>query len=181
MCQRQLLVMAAALAALCLAIPVLGQQPNGTASDLERFTGTWEYAGTREQGTQIIHDAVDRTVESMNFMTRGFAADRLREKNPLVERIDISTEGDELQVVFDGERHYRAPLNQWRAHTFQDETVRVQFRQQDDSLVQLFGTESGVRRNVYRLLGDDRMQLEVTIQSEQIPRDMRYELDYRRR
>ena len=47
------------------------------------------------------------------------------------------------------------------------------------ALVQLFRSDGGTRRNVYRMLPDGRMRLEVTVQSDQLPRDMSYQLVYR--
>lgn len=169
--------------ALCVALPAFGQANGGApaASGIERFVGTWRYAGTPEQGREIIHRAVDYTVEPMNFITRGFAAGRLRDKNQLIRNIEIAAPGDSIRVTFDGERTYQTPPNQWRVHTFQGEDVNVVLRPRGDVLVQLFRSESGLRRNVYRLVDDDTMHLEVTVQSDQIPRDMRYRLEYRRR
>jgi hypothetical protein len=175
----------AALAAVAVALPALGQEEQEeqmeTGTELvEPFLGTWRYAGTEEQGTRVIHDAVDRTVAPLSFVTRPFVAGRLRAKNPLVQRIDISAPGDSVRIVFDGERTYEAPPDQWRDHTFEDETVAVQIRPRREALVQLFRSESGLRRNVYRVTGEGQMRLEVTVQSERIPEDMRYQLNYRR-
>jgi len=44
----------------------------------------------------------------------------------------------------------------------------------------LLRSDTGLRRNVYRRAGDGRMRLEVTVQAEQLPRDLTYRLMYRR-
>ncbi|HJL19880.1 MAG TPA: hypothetical protein RMH99_29725 [Sandaracinaceae bacterium LLY-WYZ-13_1] len=174
---RGLLALVALASVGVLAPPAAGQESGGDG--IAPFVGTWRYAGSHEHGTRIIHRAVDHTVEPMNFITRGFAAGRLRDKNQLVRRIDISNPNGNYRVTFDGNRTYTTPPNEWRNHTFDGERVRVLIRRRGDALVQLFRTDSGNRRNVYRITGDGRMRLEVTVQSDQLPRDMRYRLNYR--
>ena len=174
--------LAAATSAAIVALALPSVAPRAEAqetSGLERFVGSWRYAGSQQQGRQIIDQAVSHAVDPMNFIVRGFAADRLRGKNPLVRRIDIADHGGNVRVTFDGDRTYEAAPGQWRTHRFGGESVRVQFRVRGDALVQLFRTDSGSRRNIYRITGDGRMRLEVTVQSDQLPRDMTYRLNYR--
>lgn len=182
------LVVAASMALLS-APTVLAQDGDGqTASPptpaaepgVSRFAGTWSYSGSHDHGTQIISRAVDHTVEPMNIFVRAIAAGRLRGKNQLVQRIVIAVDGDNIRVEFDGNRTYRGTLGQWRQHTFDGEAINVQFRYQGGALVQLFRSEGGTRRNVYRIMPDGRLRLEVTVQSSQLPRDMHYQLLYRR-
>ena len=177
------------LLALSLALAFPAMAPTAHAQDdaaeeaadegVTRFAGTWRYSGSAASGTQIISRAVDRTVEPMNIFIRAIAAGRLRGKNQLVRRITISVSGETVTVDFDGNRSYRAQLGQWRRHTFDGDSINVQFRYQRGSLVQLFRSDGGSRRNVYRMLPNGRMRLDVTVQSEQLPRDMRYQLVYR--
>ena len=175
-----LLVVPAAL----FAPTALGQDEGGAAAPAEagvsRFAGTWSYSGSHDHGTQIISRAVDRTVDPMNIFVRAIAAGRLRGKNPLVSRIVIAVDGENIRVEFDGNRTYRAALGQWRRHSFDGETINVQFRYTGGALVQLFRTDGGSRRNVYRIMPDGRLRLEVTVQSDQLPSDMHYQLLYRR-
>lgn len=168
-----------------LAIPLAAtsshaQEEAAAEEGVERFAGTWRYAGSAQSGTQIISRAVDRTVDPMNIFVRAIAAGRLRDKNPLVRRITITVTGETVNVDFDGNRSYRTTLGQWRRHTFDGDSINVQFRYQRGSLVQLFRTDGGSRRNVYRMMPNGQMRLEVTVQSDQLPRDMTYRLSYRR-
>jgi len=170
---------AAALAALGLAaLPALGQEADVPAA--EAFNGTWRYAGSAAHGTQIIHRAVDRCVEPENFIVRSVAAGRLRDKNPLVRNIAINIGSGNAQIVFDGSRTYRTGLGAWRTHTFDGDSVRVQIREHNGAIVQLFRTDSGTRRNVYRMMPNGQMRLEVTVQANSLDRDMTYRLLYRR-
>lgn len=157
-----------------------GQEAAAAAQGLERFNGSWRYGSSASRGRDIIERAVVRAVDGMNFITQPIATGRLRGKNPLVQRIDINLTSTDARVVFDGNRTYRGALNAWTSHSFDGETLNVQFRHRGDSLVQLFRSDSGTRRNVYRLLRNGGLRLEVTLQSGSLPRDMTYSLDYRR-
>jgi len=175
---RSLLAAAALLLLGLAALPALGQDADGPPE--EAFNGTWRYAGSAQHGTQIIHRAVDRCVEPMNFIVRGIAAGRLRDKNQLVQRIEVNVGGGNARIVFDGNRTYRTGLGAWRSHTFGGDSIRVQIRESRGSLVQLFRSDSGSRRNVYRMMPNGQMRLEVTVQAESLERDMNYRLLYRR-
>lgn len=166
--------------ALVLTPAALGQQEGAAPQGVERFNGNWRYAGSASHGRDIIERAVVRAVDGMNFITQPIATGRLRDKNPLVNRIDIDAAGNSVRVVFDRGRTYRGQLGQWTDHSFDGEQVRVQFRDRDGALVQLFRTDSGSRRNIYRLKSDGRLQVDITVQSGSLPRDMTYTLLYRR-
>jgi hypothetical protein len=154
-------------------------QPSA-ASSVEPLIGTWRYSGSAAHGAEIVNRAIGRTVEPMNLIVRGFAADRLRGKNQLVQRIAISRTSDGFRIVYDGSRTYQTPTNQWRVHNFQGESLRVLIRENNGSLVQMFRSDSGTRRNVYRIVGEGRMRFEVNVQSPSLPRAMSYQLTYRR-
>lgn len=172
---RPMAALAVALLALA-AVPAMGQEEAG----LERFNGTWRYNGSAASGQQIIERQVERTVAPMNIFVRAIAAGRLRGKNQLVRRIEINIANDNARIVFDGSRTYRTGLGQWRNHTFDGDQLRVQIRHRGGSLVQLFRSDGGSRRNIYTILPDGNMRLQVTVQSDQLPRDMTYRLTYRR-
>ncbi len=174
-----LMIVAAALLGLA-AIPALGQDTAADTTAAEQFNGTWRYTGSAQHGTQIIHRAVDRTVEPENFIVRSIAAGRLRDKNPLVRRIEINVSGGNARIVFDGNRTYRTALGAWRTHTFDGDSIRVQIREHGGALVHLFRSDSGTRRNVYRMMPNGQMRLEVTVQANSLERDMTYRLLYRR-
>ena len=146
----------------------------------EQFNGTWRYSGSASHGTNIIHRAVDRCVEPENFIVRTVAAGRLRDKNQLVRTFVFTVGNGNARIVYDGSRTYRTVLGSWRQHRFGGDPVNVQIRATSNSIVQLFRTDSGNRRNVYRMMGDDRMRLEVTVQANSLERDMTYRLNYRR-
>lgn len=164
------------------AVPVASGQEaeRAPAPGPERFNGTWRYAESAQRGRDIIERAVVRAVHGMNFITQPIATGRLRGKNPLVQRIEINLTATNARVVFDGSRTYRGALDAWTPHTFDGETLNVQFRQRGDALVQLFRSDGGSRRNVYRLMPNGTMRLEVTLQSSSLPRNMTYTLTYRR-
>lgn len=182
--RRSLPILLAASALAFVVAPLASPAPvaHGQEADSEgpeRFNGSWRFAGSASSGRRTIEAAVERAIDGMNFITQPIARGRLRDKNPLVRRIDINLAPPNCRVVFDGSRTYRGQLGAWTPHTFDGDTIRVQFRHRADSIVQLFRTDSGTRRNVYRLLPNNRMRLEVTVQADSLPHDMTYRLTYR--
>ena len=163
------------------ATPARGQDEGAAAasSGHERFRGTWRYAGSAAHGEAIIERAVVAAVDGMNFITQPIATGRLRGKNPLVRSLEFTTTDTHIRVVFDGNRTYRTPIGGWANHTVDGAQVRVQFRIRGDSIVQLFRSDGGTRRNVYTLLPNGQLRLAVTVQSGSLPRDMTYRLNYR--
>lgn len=162
-------------------LSVAGVASGQEAAGLDRYVGHWRYDGTPEHGQRIIEAAVGRAVDGMGFIVSDIAAGRLRGKNQLVREIVISQAGDRVRIAFDGTRVYETALEQWTPHHTPDgESVSVLHRYHQGSLVQLFRSDSGTRRNVFRMSGD-RIRLEVTVQSPSLPRAMTYSLTYRRR
>lgn len=178
---RTLLALASVAVLGLAAFPALGQEATEAAAGPgEQFNGTWRYSGSPSHGTNIIHRAVDRCVEPENFIVRPIAAGRLRDKNQLVRRIVFTVGNGNARIVFDGSRTYRTALGSWRRHTFDGDGINVQIRATRSSIVHLFRGDSGNRRNVYRMLPNGQMRLEVTVQANSLERDMSYRLLYRR-
>ena len=166
------------LALLCLTGVAYGQD----APSVDDFVGHWRLDGSEAHGRQVIERAVGRAVDGMGFIVTDIAAGRLRGKNPLVRNIAIEHNGDHVLINFDNSRRYDTALGQWTPHQTPDgDTARVQHRYHGGALVQLFRTDAGSRRNVFRLQPDGKMRLDVTVQSPQLPRDMHYSVTYRRR
>lgn len=146
----------------------------------ERFTGVYRLAGSVENGTRVIHRAIDHAVEPMNVFVRAIAAGRLRDRIAVVHRIELDVQGAQATITFDHERRCRSGLGQWRQQQLNGRTVRAQIRERSGALVQLTRGQRGSQRVIYRLRADGSLHADFTVESEQLPRDVRYHLTYRR-
>jgi hypothetical protein len=154
--------------------------PEVEADPLAQIVGSYRFSQSAERGREIIHQAIDRDTDSMNIFTRGIARGRLEGKNPLVQRIQIRMDGDDVIISLDS-RSYRAPKSGARvaARDNDGNAIEISHRIENGKLVQTFYSDSGTRRNVFQLRGN-MLQLNVTITSGSLPGPVRYGLRYRR-
>lgn len=171
------LLTAASLSAAALSAAA---QPAPPADGVERFDGSFRLAGSLEQSTRVLHRAIDHAVEPMGAIIRDIAAGQIRDRVRVVERIVLAVSEPRASVTFDGRRTFRSPLGQWQFQQLDGRPVRVQIRARNGALVQLIRGENGSQRVVYRLRPDGSLAADFTIQSERLPRDLRYQLTYRR-
>jgi len=180
---RRLLVVAALSLGLAAAFPRSAEvQSADFAAAEERFEGTWRLAVSPERGQQTIDAAVERAVNAMPFLFRSVARPRLRDGTPLVRRIELDFDDGAVAVSLDG-RRYRTPLGETRRVTRASDGARLRLTQRIQSggqLEQVFQGDSGTRWFVYERVGEDRLRLTSTTDSDRMPEAMRYSLTYRR-
>lgn len=159
-----------------------GTSPTETAAadPLAAISGSYRFSQSASRGRELIHAAIDRDTDSMNIFTRGIARGRLEDKNPLVQRIQISVDGNDIVVTLDS-RTYRAPKNGSRvaAHDNDGNDIHISHKIEGGKLIQTFYAEGGTRRNVFQLSRGGLLQLNVTITSGSLPGPVRYGLRYR--
>lgn len=157
------------------------QEQQGVRSSAEeRFSGTFELAGSRQQAQARVNRAIDEAVANMSWFQRGFARTRLREKNPVRDMTRIEV-GDGNVTIEYGDATYTTPEGQWRTVTATGEQVRLLQQVVGDRIYQTFRTDDGEKLTVYSVSDDGRqLTLDITVSSPQLPVPLRYELDYRR-
>lgn len=129
-----------------------------------------------------IETAIDAAVEKMNFIKRPIARGRLKKTNPVYRRIAITRSEGYVELQFDDRAAVRMPNDgsaiKW---TREDgEVFDVSATWQDNSLVQTFKAGDGQRVNAFHLDDKDRLALDVTVSSPQLPAPVKYTLVYRR-
>ncbi len=138
---------------------------------------------TLASGSQAdIEAAIESAIEKMSFIKRPIARGRLKKTNSAYGRIAISRSSSQIEVQFDQRAPVRMPADgtaiKW---TREDgEVFDVSADWQASSLVQMFKAEDGERVNTYRLDAADRLALQVSVSSAQLPAPVTYTLIYRR-
>lgn len=149
-----------------------------TLSAVARFTGSYKHVGGAAE-LEARDKAIDDVVADMSFMKRGVARDKLREANPIAEKVVVSESQGTLTIAMD-ERSYTAPLDSTPVKVkgitgdLLDLTVRV-----GAELEQAFEAEGKGRVNKYALEGN-RLTVQVRIHSESLPKELTYALTYER-
>lgn len=144
------------------------------------LSGRFELEGSRESAEQQVNEAISRAVEKMSFLTRGFAADRLREKNPIRDSLETEVRGDRIAIRY-GDARYETREGEWETVTATGEEVELLQTLSDNTIYQTFRAPDGEKVTVYRFSPDgQRVTLDITVTSPQLPEPLRYSLRYRR-
>lgn len=135
-----------------------------------------------------IGKAIEAAVAKMNFITRPIARGRLKKTNPAYRRVEIVSTVGEFSVKFDDRVAVQAPLNgksiKWVREDGEkfDVTASQQASEQESRILQTFKSNDGQRSNRFSLSPDrNTLTIEVTIESEQLPEPVRYNMIFLRR
>lgn len=159
------------------------EQPPRGAEAGEResiLSGRFVLAGSQERAEARVNEAISRTVDEMSFLTRGFAADRLREKNPVRRWLETDVSGDRIAITY-GDARYETRSGEWETVTATGEQVELLQTASENAIYQTFRAQDGEKTTVYRFSPDGRrVSLDITLTSPRLPSPLRYSLEYRR-
>lgn len=154
-----------------------------TPEQRARFEGTWRLATPRGEANAILDRAADTAANAMSFFVRGIARSRLRDGSQLFEEVSLHLSDDgRLTVRFAHEQTYTTRIGRTerrRNREGEERRVTQRFRP-NGQLEQVFETDGGTRWYVWTSTGEDRLRLDVTTNSPQLPHPMVYTLEYRR-
>ncbi len=144
------------------------ERPGGLLPDA--LEGTWWLVDdNRDQ-------AIEDLVVEMPFYLRAMARTRLRAATFPCDAMHLEELGDRISVTCDD----RLPAAVAPGQTVDYAPgVRVTMVVSGDSLVQTYSRNDGVRRNVFTAR-DDGMELEVTVRSPHLPRELVYQRSFTR-
>lgn len=129
-----------------------------------------------------VEKAIEKAVEKVNFVIRGFAHGRLKSTNPPYKSVVIAKKGDKTSVQTDDRAPLEAPSSgapiKWTREDGQKYDVTMVWKG-DTRLEQTFANDEGKRVNVYSLSGAG-MHLDVTVTSPKLPVPLTYKLVYKR-
>lgn len=155
-----------------------GQVEEGDSD--QRLSGRFVLAGSQERAEARINDAISRAVADMGFISRGVAADRLREKNPVRRTLETEVDGERIRITY-GDATYETRSRDWETVTATGEQMELLQTASDDSIYQTFRAPDGEKTTVYRFSPDgERLTLDITLTSPRLPEPLRYSLQYRR-
>jgi hypothetical protein len=153
-----------------------------SASGLERFVGQWNLDSAQ---SDRIDDAIETCIAGYPKAAKEMTRERLRETNALVGTLFISAKGGGKQVLIGYEQVGSgtiAPLDGTEVAsnggTGEEMTLTVVL--QGDVLVERFQAYNGTRTNTYSLTTEGNLQMEVKVESPEMPTVLSYKLDYSR-
>ena len=150
---------------------------DGTRKTAQRFTGSFAYAGGAEE--RAARDAaIESVVEDMNMLAQPIARSKLQEGNKIAERLDITLDGDEISVAFDG-RPFVAGLDgsKKRVVGITGDELDYHVEVGSSKLRQVFKGDKGGRSNAMRRSGN-KIAIDVKVTSSKLPKPLQYRLTY---
>ena len=176
------LLAVAAVATLCFAFtrPVRSQVREPGAG-LESLDGTWRLATPNAEGE--IDRSIARVVDRMSFFIRGIAQSRIDESVNPDRVVRIQPERERVRVALDSWGPVELSLDgrqRW-ARSTDGQPIRVRAALSGEHLTLVQAANEGSRVSYFSGSPDgNAMRMTVRIQSDRLPEDIIYRLDYRR-
>jgi hypothetical protein len=148
------------------------------------LAGTWELAIPDAEAHARIDRAIEHAVAGLPPIIDDIAAGQLRSRTPLSREVDVALTDARIVVTFDNARYDTAPGTSQSVPMAGDPHEMVDVIQQAGAgrLRQTFSTSRGRRFNTFSISEDGAtLSLEVSIQSDRLPHELRFILPYRRR
>lgn len=150
----------------------------GPVEACQAFLGSFVHAGGAKE-REALDSAIEEVVAGMNILVRPIARDRLKGSNVIAQAGQISCDGKALTVVVD-KRSYTAPVDGRSVKVVvSGDELDLKYRVSDGSIEQTFSAEDSGRVNTLSLHDRD-LVMRVRVYSNQLPKDLKYKLTYRR-
>jgi len=150
---------------------------------VERFVGTWSYAGG-EAEQEAANEAVRTVTGQMNGLIQGMAEERLLPAAKLDATITFA-EKDGIVTITRSEQPqpFQAPADgrTFEMKTAEDEDAKGTLTVVDGALVTTVETEDGGGGRTYRIDDAGALQVEARTFSPRLPADVEYTAHYTRR
>lgn len=151
-----------------------------TLAEKPEIDGHYVYMPERSAS---VSDAVEKTVQEVNFVIRPIARSRLNKTNRPYQNITLATAPDTFSITTDKRAPIVMPADgkpvKWKRED--GETMDVSMQWQGAALQETFAADDGKRVNLYELSPDGReLRMRVTVSSKRLPRPLVYTLVYQR-
>jgi len=139
------------------------------------FNGVWKYAS--DSG---IPAAIEACVKDMNFVKRPIARMKLKDKNPVYQRVTIAVGPQEISVQFDARNPVRMPADGKAAPWTREDGDRfmVTARLEGSRLTQTIKNDEGERTNVFTLGAGRKLEMAVTVKSPSLDKPLTYTMQF---
>lgn len=150
-----------------------------SATELAEGTQTFVPAKYTKQNKRNIASAIEQTVESVNFMLRGFARDKLTEGLTLRPKVVIDRSGDDVTVTY-GHETYTTPASGKSVSRINPKGDRVKVSQKvvGAKVIQTVKSADGARYITFALVDESTLALKVKITTPRLDDPIKYKLKY---
>ncbi len=162
-------------------LPVAAMVDQDTLDQANTFEGEYVFAGGQKQRDGI-DAAIETSMAAVSPLVRNFGRKRLKETNPVPNKLSIKVNGDQVKISFDGDGHAAkldgAPV---KSKSRRGDNIKVSYRMRGARLSHLIDGVGGDRLNKFKLSDDGkRVTVKVQISSSQLPVPVEYRLTFKR-
>jgi len=146
------------------------------------FEGQWSYIGGQKQRDGI-EDAIAASMDAVSPLLRKIGTKRLRESNPVPEKISFALDGETMTITLAGDSH-KAKLDGTPVKTVSSkgDKTKISHKVRGSKLIQFIDGKGGDRSNTFRLNDDGtRLYLDAKITSSHLPVPCAYRLTFKRK
>jgi hypothetical protein len=184
-----ILALGSVLGLCALVVSEVGAQTNAaedvdeeTLAKAQSFAGEYVFVGGQKE-RDALAAAIETSVAAVSPLVRNLGRTRLQETNPVPQKVSIAVDGDDVQILLDGDGH-EANLGgaAIKTESAQGDKIKVSHRMRSGQLVQLIDGVGGDRSNAFKRSSDGtRLTMSVEITSGQLPVPVEYKLTYKRK
>jgi hypothetical protein len=146
---------------------------------ITKFIGTYEWAGGKPE-QQVVWRKIEGIASSFNLFAQGIVRSKLAESNQIARQIRIEADSETL-VIYHDDKNASAPLDGSPAKfkAINGEMMDLTFKVEPQTITQTFAGKGKGQVNSYTLDGDT-LTVHVSIKASQLPRELAYDLTYKR-
>jgi hypothetical protein len=153
-----------------------------TPASLVRYAGVFSYAGTKEQGLAIVDRAWDAALSDANIFMRFMIKNAVKQR--LIDKILIELPPGKIAVKLGDFEKVPAEIGKTENFKAADpkQSGKVTYEFDGSKITETFVGDQGTFTNLLELAPDGKtLHRSVTIQSDRLPKPVRYQLDYVRK
>jgi hypothetical protein len=146
---------------------------------ITELIGTYEWVGGKPE-QQAVWRKIEGIASSFNLFAQGIVRSKLAESNQIAKQIRIEADSETL-VIYHDAKNASAPLDgsPTKFKAINGEEMDLSFKVEPKTIQQTFAGKGKGQVNSYTLDGDT-LTVHVSIKANQLPRELAYDLTYKR-
>lgn len=180
---RGAFALSATLFAFAMLAPRAQVQEEPDPAEIARhLSGRWSLAMSAEAAQASVDRGIAGATGSMPPIVSDIAASELRRRTPIHREIEIIASPTSIEVKYPNARTYSSQPGHPRRVPIpgEDGTMEMTQLYRRGGLEQVFSTGQGRRWNLFVPGAEGEMTLEATVNAEQLPAPLRFQLRYRK-
>lgn len=158
-----------------------GQARAEAPAELAKFAGSYQFAGSDEEGMAVIDKAIEEAVSQMNRVKALVIRKVLEANKRFIKQVKIDLPDHRIRIKLD-ELEIDAKPGETKDISGAGGSGKITVRFKDSKIEQVIESDRGAFTTVYQLAQDGKMlQRDITVTDKWLDKPVRYRLLYKRR